>query len=56
MSKVDEMRTVLALMDELKPHVKKGVKDDTLYAICARYICTESKTEKPAEIVGNVQQ
>lgn len=56
MSKVDELRKVLALVDELKPHVKKGVSDDKLYEICARYICTKSKAEKPAEIAGNVQQ
>lgn len=54
MAKVDEMRKVLALVDELKPLVKRGVSDDKLYAVCAKHLCVSDKAEtkvKPAENV-----
>lgn len=49
---VSEMRKVLALVDELKQYVKRGVSDDVLYEICAKHICKSDKAEtkvKPAE-------
>lgn len=56
MAKVDEMRKVLALVDDLKPYVKRGVSDDTLYEVCAKYISTKGKAEKPAEVAETAEQ
>lgn len=52
--KVEEMRKVISLMDELKPFLKRGTKEDDLCKICAKYICNSDKAEtkvKPAENV-----
>lgn len=56
MAKVDEIRKVLALVDELKPMVKRGVSDDKLYAVCAKHLCISGKAEKPAKTAENVKQ
>lgn len=56
MSRVDEIRKVLALVDELKPLVKRGVSDDKLYAVCAKHLCISGKAEKPAEASETAEQ
>lgn len=47
--KVEEMRKVISLMDELKPFLKRGTKEDDLCKICAKYICNSGKAEKQVE-------
>jgi hypothetical protein len=52
MSKTDNMRRVLALVDELRPFIKRGVSDDQLFEICERHLCKNSNHEttvKPDE-------
>lgn len=45
MATVSEMRKVLALVDDLKPLVKRTVSDDKLFAVCAKHICKSDKVE-----------
>ena len=56
MTKVNEMRKVLALVDDLKPFVKRGTSDDELYAVCAKHICTSGKAETHVKHAETVQQ
>lgn len=54
--KVNEMRKVLALVDELKQYVKRGVSDDVLYDICAKHICNSAKAETQSKASENAKQ
>ncbi len=53
---VSEMRKVLALVDELKQYVKRGVSDDVLYEICAKHICKSDKGETQSKASENAKQ
>lgn len=48
MAKVSEIRKVLALVDDLKPYIKRGISDDKIFAICAKHFCIsiEAETQK----------
>jgi len=53
-TKVQDVKKILAIIDELKPHVKRGVSDDALYEILEKHFCKSDKAEtkvKPAENV-----
>jgi uncharacterized protein YeeX (DUF496 family) len=53
-TKVQDVKKILAIIDELKPYVKRGVSDDALYEILEKYFCKSDKAEtkvKPAENV-----
>lgn len=49
MQSVDEIRTVLSLVDALKNKVKDDVSEEDLYAICYAIVCKveKKKVRKP---------
>jgi hypothetical protein len=56
MAKVSEIRKVLALVDELKPLIKRGVSDDKVFAICAKHLCVSADAETQKKTVETAKQ
>lgn len=55
-TKVKDVRKILAVLDDLKPFLKRGVSDDEIFAVIAKHICKNEKTETQVEVTETVQE
>lgn len=55
-TKVKDVRKILAVLDDLKPFLKRGVSDDEIFAVIAKHICKNEKAETQVETTETVNQ
>lgn len=54
--KVQDVKKIISIIDELKPYVKRGVSDDTLFGILEKYFCKSGRAETKVEAAETAQR